>query len=272
METNYLEDRGPSLHSFRVYIESKYNRVTDKNYIKVQKDLLKASGINPNLSNKKTDEIRIKCKLIGESGWVISPFWEPNKNETWYDTWFWIAFHGSSDSILDFFKQDNYYLLKNINGYSRFEVDRSDWFQEAEMLFEQGFYTSCAMLLSAIIDQSIRKSPIDSWKRRIKITDYFDKAVKSTVEDYYINKSIEPLSRYIETSLLLPSLDGFIQRYFNGKYTFEKKVEPNYLERNWLMHGETRRVVSEADCIKLFNAICTLHYVLHTVTGTFYGH
>ena len=150
------------------------------------------------------------------------------------------------------------------------EVDRSDWFLEAENLFNKQYYTSCAMLLTAILEQSIRKCPIDTWRK--KTTVFFKDAVNLTIEDYYNNKSIEPLSQYIETVLLLPSIDGFIKQYFDSGNPFQKGKEPSFLERNWLMHGLTKRTITESDCVKLFNVICSLHYVLHTVFETFYGH
>jgi hypothetical protein len=259
-----------SLHEFRLLVESQYNKFTDGNYIKIQEDMLKSSGIDPDFNNIKSNEIRQKCRFLGENGWVISPFWEPNINETWYDTWFWLTYEGKSDLISNYFEKDNYSLLKQVNGYSRFEVTRYDWFIEAEKLFEAKYYTSCSMVLTAILEASIRECPIDDWTQ--KITVFFDRAVRTKVEDYYTNKSIEPLSRYIDTVLLLPSIDGFIEMYFNSGARFEKKNEPPYLERNWLMHGMTKRKINEADCIKLFNVICSLHYVKHSIFGTFYGH
>jgi hypothetical protein len=47
-----------------------------------------------------------------------------------------------------------------------------------------------------------------------------------------------------------------------NKGPFDKQIEPNYLERNWLMHGMTRRRITEVDCIKLFNAIEALAFLI----------
>lgn len=268
MTDNYKKEISLSLHMFRLLVESKCNKSTDKNYAKKQRMLLKTAGINQSLSNKYCDEIRKKCYFLGRCGWAISPFWEPAENETWYDTWFWMAYNDSSDKITDYFLNDNHSLLNNINGYSRFEVARRDWFMEAETLFSKKYYTSCAMLLTAILEQSIRKCPIDAWK--YKTTVFFNNAVNIKIEDYY-NKNIEPLSQYIETVLILPSIDGFINNYYDSGNRFENGKEPSFLERNWLMHGLTKRTVTESDCVKLFNVVCSLHYALHTVFETFYG-
>ena len=262
------KDYGFSLHEFRSIIKPNINNLSNKDFIKKQKKLLKLSGINQRLSNKKSNEIRIKCKFLGEKGWAISPYWRPRKNETWYDTWFWMAYDNMAEKITDYFLEDDYLLLKSINGYTRFEVDRYDWFTEAEILFEKHHYTSCAMLLTAILEESVRKCPIEGWF--YKVTKFFDNAIHNKIEDYY-NRNLEPLNRYIETVLLLPSIDGFIESYFNSGYHFGKNIEnrnkkePPFLERNWLMHGLTKREVIESDCVKLFNVICSLHYILQTL-------
>ncbi|WP_145152785.1 hypothetical protein [Paenibacillus xylanexedens] len=268
---NYFNDKDSnlSLHSFRLVVESQYNKETENDYIKSQENMLSLSGINSDLNSIKTKEIRLKSNFLGERGWVISPFWIPSKNESWYDTWFWMAYHNSSESIADYYLENNYSLLENINGYSRNEVNRRDWFMEAENLFEMKMFTSCAMLLTAILEESIRKCPIDTWKQ--KITVFFNEAIKTKVEDYYINNRIEPLSRYIETILLLPSINAFINQYFKSGHRFGKDNEPHFLERNWLMHGMTNRTVTESDCVKLFNVICSLNYVIHTLFQSFYG-
>ncbi len=257
-----------SLHQFRLIIGSNKENLSNEDFIKKQKKLLKLSGITQSLSNKKADDIRTKCKFLGEEGWVTSPFWCPRENETWYDTWFWIAYNNQTEKITDYFLENDYSLLKSINGYSRFKVDRHDWFVEAEILFEKHYYTSCAMLLTAILEESIRKCPVEGWL--YKVTNFFDKAINNKIDDYY-NRNLEPLNRYIETVILLPSIDGFIDNYFDSGYHFGKdkegrnKEEPHFLERNWLMHGLSKRKVIESDCIKLFNVICSLNYILQTL-------
>lgn len=85
------------------------------------------------------------------------------------------------------------------------------------------------------------------------------------IEEIYNKETIEPISRYIDTVLLLPSIDGFINTFFNSGLIFQNGIEPQHLERNWLMHGMTDRDVTEEDCIKLFNANVTLCYLKTTI-------
>lgn len=267
-----------SLHVFRLMTEQKKGQSNEK-YIEEQSKLLECIGIDKNFNSKYTNEIRGKCHTLGEHGWVICPFWTPEADEKWYDTWFTMVCNDTSEEISDYFIKNEYSLLTYIIAYTRIEVKRYDWLNEAEKLFYNKHYIGCAMVLTAIFEQSIRKCPIDEWRK--KVSCFYDDAIKKKVEDFYKDSSIEPLSRYIETVLIIPSIDGFIDKYFNnGKFEsknnisnktqFNESNEPLYLERNWLMHGLTQRKITETDCIKLFNVICSLHYVLHTVFQTDY--
>ena len=248
--------------------ESRRPQMTHSDFIKQQKSMLRGSEINVSMSNKHVEEIRMKSNFLGRNGWAISPFWRPFADETWYDTWFWIAYNGSADNISKYFIDNDYSLLKNINAFSRFSVDRIDWFMESEKLFEEHYYTSCAMLLTAILEESVRRCPIEGWRKQVTV--FFDNLVCAKIEDYY-HKRLEPLNRYIETILLLPSIDGFLNHYFKSNYPFGKnndnteKTEAPFLERNWLMHGLTQRQVTELDCIRLFNVIASLHYTIRAL-------
>lgn len=254
-----------SLDQFRSLIESDKNKLSNEDHIKEQKRLLEAAGINQDLNNKKIKDIRLKCDYLGKQGWAICPFWCPLKNESWYDTWFWQEYHNQSDKIAAYFTENDYFLLGNINGFSRFEVDRYDWFEEAEDLFANHHYNSCAMLLTAILEQSIRKCPVKDWRKNVDV--FFNELIYVEIKDYY-RKNLEPLNKYIETILLLPSVNGFISSYYDKGHGFWKdkegklkKEEPQFIVRNWLMHGMTKRTITEIDCIKLFNAICGVCYI-----------
>lgn len=251
-----------SLHIFRLRVEYKFAE-TDR--VKKQNELLAGVGIDTDFSNNISNNIRNKCRELGLNGWVISPFWEPNNDETWYN----LLKKEETEKIADFFVYNNYQLLNHIRGYTRFEVEKYNWWAEAEELFDKKLYFGCALTLSAILEREIRKCPIDSWRNRT--TQYFKDSISDKITQIYCDDRIEPISRYIDTLLLLPSLDGFIESFYNSGYPFDKKIEPSFIERNWLMHGMTDRKVSEEDCIKLFNVNGSLCYVLHALFGTDYG-
>ena len=130
-------------------------------------------------------------------------------------------------------------------------------------LFFEKYYLGCSMILTALFERGIRDCPIESWKQ--KVTKFYESAVVDRIEEIYNKETIESISRYIDTVLLLPSIDGFINTFFNSGLIFQNGIEPQHLERNWLMHGMTDRDVTEEDCIKLFNANVTLCYLKTTI-------
>lgn len=194
-----------SLHIFRCRIDYKFDS-TDR--VKKQNELLADVGIDTDFSNNISNDIRNKCRELGLNGWVISPFWEPNDDETWYDTWYDLLKNGKKEKIKDFFTYNNYHLLNHIRGYTRLEVEKYNWWTEAEKLFDKKMYFGCALVLSAILEREIRKCPIDNWRN--KTTRYFKDSISDRITQIYCDDRIEPISRYIDTLLLIPSLDGFI--------------------------------------------------------------
>ena len=101
----------------------------------------------------------------------------------------------------------NLIMRKLGRGYARFEVEKNNWWIEAEKLFDKKLFFSCALVLSALFEREIRKCPIDNWSN--KTTRYFKDSISDKITQIYCDDRIEPISRYIDTLLLIPSLDGF---------------------------------------------------------------
>lgn len=58
-------------------------------------------------------------------------------------------------------------------------------------------------------------------------------------------------------------INSFLNRLFvDGEYTFERGVEPPYINRNWLLHGKCCREIERFECIQLLNALETIENVL----------
>lgn len=105
-----------SLYMFRSLVDYKF---AGKDRVKKQNELLLDIGIDIDFSNNISNGIRNKCRELGLNGWVISPFWEPNNDETWYETWYQLLKSGKGEKIKDFFVFNNYQLLNHIRGYTR---------------------------------------------------------------------------------------------------------------------------------------------------------
>ena len=61
---------------------------------------------------------------------------------------------------------------------------------------------------------------------------------------------------------MYPSIIEFLNRLFvDGEYSFKNGVEPPYINRNWLLHGKSCRVIERYECIQLFNALSVIEFV-----------
>ena len=69
-----------SLYTFRCLVDYRFNG-TDR--VEKQNEFLADVWIDTDFSNNVSNKIRNKCRELGQNGWVISPVWEPNNEETW---------------------------------------------------------------------------------------------------------------------------------------------------------------------------------------------
>ncbi|MGG0667008.1 hypothetical protein ABE073_00520 [Lederbergia citrisecunda] len=245
-----------SLSIYEFYL---INSLYDQKY---NKKLLSLLGFNSNLSeNDNLKEAIRKCEELGKNGWAICPYWKVDleKGETIIGTWYDKIVNNPAEDIAIIFQKNNYELLNSVIGYSTFQLPSHMylWMNEARILFFEQKYLSCAMVLTAIIEGSIRNCPIEVWRQRTTI--YFE-SVKENIKNEYLEADL--LEKLYDYFYILSSLNKFISCFFDGNKPFDKKEEPSYLERNWLMHGMTKRTVSEIDCIKLFNVISSLQFLL----------
>ena len=62
---------------------------------------------------------------------------------------------------------------------------------------------------------------------------------------------------------MYPSLIHFLKRLFvDGEYKFENKIEPPYINRNWLHHGKVERSIQRYECVQLFNALSLVEFLI----------
>ena len=87
---------------FRCIIDYKFE---GKDQVQKQIDLLKDIGIDEKFSINVVGDIRNKCRELGLNGWVISPFWVSDADETWYNTWYDLLRNGEIENIKEYFKK-----------------------------------------------------------------------------------------------------------------------------------------------------------------------
>lgn len=77
-------------------------------------------------------------------------------------------------------------------------------------------------------------------------------------------KRVNPLRTHLEENepfnLIICSIIKVIPTFFDT-VSFETHSEPIYLNRHWLLHGRSNKIITQHDCIKLF---CLIHALLIT--------
>lgn len=77
-----------------------------------------------------------------------------------------------------------------------------------------------------------------------------------------IFKRLDPLKNHLENNesfnLVVCSIIKVLPTFFQHS-NFENKSEPIVLNRHWLLHGRSSKIITQYDCIKLF---CLIHALL----------
>lgn len=230
------------------------------------KESLKKIDVNIDDIDSMT-ELENKCQHIGKYGWVYSPFveTEPYRSVTYIDDWIDALESGNEERIEKYFTDNNYGLLKCLYGRIITDLINIDQYRfsfgvkEAFDNFFDKRYISCVHVLFSTLEGLIRSCKVINWKRRL--IPFFNDTTKTEFEQTTIYNKIDKISFIAEKHLMLPSFNSALSRFYclDPTHQFGNKdcIEPEYIQRDWLLHGMTDRVVSRRECIQLFNAIAT---------------
>lgn len=207
---------------------------------------------------KYSYEIEV-CKKLGRAGWVVSEYSNPEEIEEWYV----FLTKREDNKIISYFEGDNGCILYDIfQGleHKYCEDPNQRYFTKAKYYFEQEDYMTSAMYLVAVIEARTNASM--NYPKRIS---YTQKYSMEGFEDHLQAEFGKTDSFFIKKFLFLemyPSIIEFLNRLFvDGEYSFENGVEPPYINRNWLLHGKSCRVIERYECIQLFNALSVIEFV-----------
>ncbi len=208
---------------------------------------------------KYSYEINI-CKQLGNAGWVVSEHSNPREVKEWYE----LLSAGECEKIITYFEDENAYVMVDIMQGLEKKYDSEQpsqrYFSKAKQFFEQGEYMTSAMYLVALLDartntlMTFPKYTSNSAKYSTKgFENHLQKEFSKT--DGFFTKRFLFLDMY-------PSIIEFLKRLFvDGIYTFESGNEPPYVNRNWVLHGRSRREVEKYECVQLFNALSVIEFV-----------
>lgn len=199
---------------------------------------------------------------LGKSGWVISGRLTPNNPVEWLHE---IESEGEETIVQYFLEADINEMLDSI-------VQHYDNIPECYYLnhgidnYFSGRYTEAAMFLLAVLDYRICCiTPEDVHKKRKQCSEILTTARNRA----FIKTEGRIFTRIFLSIDYIPSFVAYAERVFlDGKYSFENKVEPPYLNRNWLMHGRMARRVKRYECVQIINALNTLIDIEEEIAGT----
>lgn len=197
-------------------------------------------------TNRKVSE------LLGKSGWVISGKLTPNNPAEWLNE---IESKGEQAIVQYFHEADINEMMDNIARY--YAGDPECYYIDRGIdNYLSGRYTEAAMFLLAVLDYRICCiTPEDKRKKRKQCSEI------STTVRYNIFTKTEgrTLTKIFLCIDYIPSFVAYAARVFlDDEYSFKEKIEPPYLNRNWLMHGRMTRRVKRYECVQIINALNTL--------------
>lgn len=200
------------------------------------------------------------CKVLGSNGWVVSGHSNPRYIKNWYRA----LIEGEPDKIICFFEEDDGRVIKNITATLEQKYDdpvNKNYYSRGMKAFQDNDYMTSAMYLVGLLEA--RVNALVQFPPRAKYREkYSDKGFGGIKQDQFAETDTFFTKRYYFLDGY-PSLIAFLNRLFvDGEYTFEKGVEPPYINRNWLLHGKCCREIDRFECIQLLNALETIENVL----------
>ena len=202
--------------------------------------------------NDYRDSISVSERL-GRSGWTIHDSKTPNDHKEWLRE---IESNGEA-VITEYFDE---VAIDDIfdEMYQKYHTaSESMYVQKALENFEAKRYTEAAFYLLALMNYRIKKITPNTYH---KLTKQCQEGLMKTGEKSHDSLSGRPLARLFLLTGYIPSFAAFACRTFvdGTEHDLDSGTEPEYLNRNWLMHGQMTRTVKYYECVQLINAFHTL--------------
>ena len=228
-----------------------------KEFIQVVKE---SESLSEEKFEKKYGEEFEVCRTLGEHGWGVSGHSNPRYIKNWYKA----LIEDRIEEIIYFFEKDEDRVIKSITTSLERKYNdpvNRNYYSRGIKAFQDNDYMTSAMylvgLLEARVNALVQFPPRTKYKEKFSDKGFVDVKQKKFAE----SNSFFPKRFYFWD--IYPSLIAFLNRLFvDGEYTFEKGVEPPYINRNWLLHGKCCREIKRFECIQLLNALETIEKVL----------
>lgn len=194
----------------------------------------------PTITEERKQELIDSHKKWGEYGWTLSPDAPFNCfNEPPADI-------GAANSLMKPFCSRR--EMERLFDELRDQNIKKEDLEEAISCYINRQYKSCALILFSIIDAKL----IRKQKRDTKYRPSGSKAAKKLREQFESGNN----EKMLFTMLHCVNLFSCLETLFANADDF--KTEPATINRNYVAHGMTRRLVRQRDCIQLFLALHNL--------------
>lgn len=199
---------------------------------------------------------------LGKSGWVISGRLTPNNPVDWLNE---IKSGGEETIARYFLETDINEMLANIV-HHYISLPECIYLNQGIDNYFSGRYTEAAMFLLAVLDYRICCITPEEVRKKAKQCNEISTVVRNRV---FIKTEGRIFARIFLSIDYIPSFVAYAKRLFlDGGYSFENKIEPPYLNRNWLMHGRMTRTVKSYECVQIINALNTLIEIEEEIADT----
>lgn len=203
-----------------------------------------------------------RSKRSGRNGWVMTQYAPLDELMEWEQ----IFEEGESAGEMYFDGEGISILLEIKKGLEEKYISGAEYhyYHRGITAFESGDYMTSAMYLCGVLDYRVSKL-VKFPKRRLSNREkYSDKGFKEQKEDDFkkLSDRHSVMTKQILFLDLYPSLIEYLNRvFFDGDYTFDKGIEPPYLNRNWLLHGRMSREPQRYECIQILNALSVIEFM-----------
>ena len=188
--------------------------------------------IKSSLPEFNWDDWNEGMKYWGENGWTIIP-------------------HAPAGLFKTNDMED---LFSNLQGMRLNHKDLN----EAIYCYNNKCYKACAMILCSMIDGMIyKRQPVKKGSRRKGDSRFFEKIKESGLKEDLLQQSFFLLQ--------MNNLIAYLTKLFeNGK---DFQLDTKVLNRNFLLHGMSKKNVSQKECKQLFLAVYNTKLIIEGVNG-----
>ena len=138
-------------------------------------------------------------------------------------------------------------LKKDIISNSQFKENTVEFVQQCIFSFDNDQYFPCACGLLSIIEGLLAEGAQSANTKLLSLLSRVEENASQTYDG--------------ERDFTIANIKGYIE-ILTAKSDFQSGVEPSNLNRHWLLHGRSQKIIDEGDCLVLFTVLLTILEIL----------